>query len=352
MRKKVVSIAVLIAKTRSSNIKSAIKYADKDRRAANDYSLCRGVNCSDFATIAFEQMRNTKRVYGKEGGRECKHYVLSFAPGEIEKENAIEYAEKLADRCFGDRFQAFVGLHTRSESGVLHAHIIVNSVSHVDGYKIQLHKQDLERFKDINDELAREYGLQVIDRSPEAIEERGRPQMYSMESYQLNKKAEIAKDSNKVSYTFDCFQQVKACLNKNPRSFVEFADFMREKGWQTQLRGKNITFHSLNNPKHKVRANTLAKKYNFDTVSTAGILFSCYEDNWKDYLREPKQRQRTKQVEKAQTKTQTASLASSLDTLHRLSQQQVHRPKTNRMKPKLSRKDREREYERDDYFSV
>lgn len=344
-------MAVLIAKTRSSNIRSAIRYADKDRRAEEDFSLCRGVNCSDFATIALEQMQEIKRVYGKEGGRECKHYVLSFAPGEIDKENAIEYAEKFAERCFGDRFQAFVGLHTQSESGVLHAHIVVNSVSHLDGYKIQLHKQDLERFKDINDELAREYGLQVIDRSPEAVEERGRAQMYSMEAYQLNQKAENAKKGNKISYTFDCFQQVKACLNKNPRSFVEFADFMREKGWQIQLRGKNITFQSVKNPKHKVRANTLAKKYNFDTVSTAGILFCCYEENWKDYLREPKQRQRTKQIEKVQTKTQNASLASGLDTLRRLSQQKHNQqPKANRMKPKLNRKDRERE--RDDYFGL
>ena len=343
---------MLIAKTRSANIKSAVRYADKDRRAEDDFSLCRGVNCSDFATIALEQMRATKRIYGKEGGRECKHYVLSFAPNEISKENAIEYAEKLADKCFGDRFQAFVGLHTQNESVVLHAHIIVNSVSHIDGYKIQLEKQDLEIFKSFNDELAREYGLQVIDRSPEAVEERGRAQMYSMESYQLNKKAENAKDGSKISYTYDCFNAIKASLNRNPRSFVEFVDFMREKGWQTQLRGKNITFQSLNNPKHKVRANTLAKKYNFDTVSTAGILYCCYEEEWKDYLREPKQRQRTKQIEKAQTKTQTASLASGLDTLRRLSRQQNNQqPKgANKMKPRLRRKEREREYERDNYF--
>ena len=344
------SIAVLIAKTRSSNIKSAIKYADKDRRAEDDFSLCRGVNCSDFATIALEQMQSIKQIYGKEGGRECKHYVLSFAPNEISKENAIEYAERFAEKCFGDHFQAFVGLHTKSASGVLHAHIVVNSVSHIDGYKIQLQKQDLERFKDINDELAREYGLQVIDRSPEAVEERGRKQMYSMDSYQLNKKAENANDGSKVSYTFDCFQSVKASLNRNPRSFVEFADFMREKGWDCKLRGKNITFKSVENPKHKVRANTLAKNYNFDTVSTAGIMYCCYEENWKEYLREPKQRERAKQVEKAQTKVQSTSLVSGLDTLHRLSQQHNQQAKTNKMKLRLSRKDREREYERDNYF--
>lgn len=336
----------------NGKLANGIKYADKDRRAEDDFSLCRGVNCSCFAEIALMQMRDTKEIFNKKGGREYQHYILSFAPGEISKEDAIGYAEEHAKRCFGDRFEVFVGLHVNSESGVLHAHYIVNSVSFVDGRKIHTSQDDYEEFKNKNDELSREYGLQVIDRSPEAVEERGRKQLYTMEAYQLNKKAENAKDGSKVSYTYDCYQQVKACLNKNPRSFVEFSDFMKERGWQTKLRGKNITFQSLNNSKHKVRANTLAKNYNFDTVSTAGILFSCYEENWKDYLREPKQRQRTKQVEKVQTKTHTASLASGLDTLRRLSQQHNQQPKTNKMKPKLSGRDKERERERDDYFSL
>lgn len=334
----------------NGKLANGIKYADKDRRAEDDFSLCRGVNCSCFAEIALMQMRDTKEIFDKKGGREYQHYILSFAPGEISKKDAIEYAEEHAKRCFGDRFEVFVGLHVNSESGVLHAHYIVNSVSLVDGRKIHTSPEDYEEYKNKNDELAREYGLEVIDRSPEAVEERGRKQMYSMESYQLNKKAENAKDGNKVSYTYDCFQSVKNSLNRNPRSFVVFSDFMREKGWDCKLRGKNITFQSVKNPKHKVRANTLAQNYNFDTVSTAGIMYCCYEDNWKDYLREPKQRQRTKQIEKVQAKTQTSSLASGLNTLRRLSQQHNQQPKVNRMKPKLSRKDRERE--RDDYFGL
>lgn len=337
----------------NGKLTNGIKYADKDRRAEGDYSLCRGVNCSDFAVIALEQMRATKEIYHKQGGREYQHYIISFAPGEIGKEDAIEYAAEHAQRCFGDRFEVFVGLHINSESGVLHAHYIVNSVSFVDGRKIHTSPDDYEEFRNKNDELAHEYGLKVIDRSPEAVEERGRAQLYSMESYQLNKKAENAKDGSKISYTYDCFNAIKASLNRNPRSFAEFTDFMREKGWQTQLRGKNITFQSVENPKHKVRANTLAKKYNFDAVSTAGILFCCYEDKWKEYLREPRQRQRTKQIEKVQVKTQTASLVSGLDTLRRLSQQQNNQqPKANQMKLRLSGKDKERERERDNYFSL
>lgn len=337
-----VSISVFIAKTRTSNLKSAVRYADKDRRAENNFSLCRGVNCSDFAVIALEQMRETKRIYGKEGGRECKHYVLSFAPGEITQDAAIEYAEKLAYRCFGDRFQAFVGLHTRSESRVLHAHIIVNSVSHLDGYKIQLHKRDLEYFKDINDELAREYGLQVIDRSPEAVAKRGLPQLYSMASYQLHKKEFFASDNGKNSYVGNCYYSVVNCMELEPKSFDEFSRLMGNCSWKVKLRGKNITFTSKSNPNHRIRANRLAKIYNDDLVSTAGILFVSNSEFWQDCIMNSKQTRYNRNSEQFITKKMPKNITLKLNDLSSM----LHvedQPRPNKMKLRLSSR------ERDDY---
>ena len=336
-----VSIAVLIAKTRTSNLKSTIKYADKDRRAEDDYALCRGVNCSDFATIALEQMLEIKHIYGKEGGRECKHYVLSFVPGELTKEVAIDYAEKLAFRCFGDRFQAFVGLHTRSESGVVHAHIVVNSVSYVDGYKIQLHKRDLERFKYINDELAREYGLQVIDRSPEAVAKRGLPQLYSMASYQLHKKEFFAGGKENISYVGICYSSVLNCMKLKPKSFDEFSRFMGDCGWKVKLRGKNITFSSVTNLKYKIRANRIAKIYNNEVLSTAGILFACGEYNWQEYVVQSKRNGKVITNERIAEISQHIRVNYSDRNLYGMFKEEQPRP--NKMKLRLSRR------ERDDY---
>ena len=332
-------IVVLIAKTRTRNLKSAIRYADKDRCAEDDYSLCRGINCSDFADYALVDMLNVKHIYNKEGGRQCKHYVLSFAPDEITKDNAIEYSEKLAKQCFGDRFQAFVGLHTRSDSGVLHAHIIVNSVSHIDGYKLRLHKQDLERFKDINDGLAREYGLQVIDRSPDAVAKRGLPQLYSMESYQLHKKAFFNTENKNISYVGNCYSCVLNCIKSKPKSFDEFTSYMGDCGWRVKLRGKNITFTSATNSKHRIRANRMAKTFNDDLVSSAGILFCCNDIRWKDLIHQ-KQPSKLIQVNSVRTKRSKIVMPAlkSLPTIPK----QVDVVKNNKMKVELSKKDKSR----------
>lgn len=75
----------------------------------------------------------------------------------------------------------------------MHVHYIVNSVSFMDGKKIQTSKDDYEYFRDANDTLAKQHGFPVIDRSSEAVKERGRPQLYSQNEYQ-NFKRKAGKD--------------------------------------------------------------------------------------------------------------------------------------------------------------
>lgn len=151
----------------------------KDRKKENDDTLFFGINCADNADIASYQMQKTKELYNKTDGRQYKHYVLSFATNEISIESAKIYAKEFAEQCFGERFEVAVGIHVNSEGGKIHAHFVVNSVSFVDGKKLHFSKEDLENFKNINDCLSKQYGLKVINRSPEAVKARGRPQMYS-----------------------------------------------------------------------------------------------------------------------------------------------------------------------------
>ena len=40
---------------------------------------------------------------------------------------------------------------------------------------------DYENFKNLNDQIAKEHGLKIIDRNTEAVKERGRPQLYGQQ---------------------------------------------------------------------------------------------------------------------------------------------------------------------------
>ena len=287
------------------SIKTAINYAAKDAKKEKDETLFCGVNCADNPAIAAYQMQKTKELYGKTDGRQYKHYVLSFAEGEISKENAKTYAKELATQCFGDRFEVACGIHINSTGGKIHAHFVVNSVSFVDGKKLHFSKTDLENFKNFNDKIAKKYDIKIIDRSKDAVKARGRPQMYSQTEYrQFTQKT-------KESWLAQCAVAVHKTLQNNPKDFADFAEQMQAKGWLAQVRGKNITFVNLADKNKKVRANTLAKKINNDSLSAANIMRSCNMPNWNDFAQKPKQKVQIKTA-KFYTKTNGATTLKNL----------------------------------------
>lgn len=330
-------MAIFKAHTKPGKLKHSIWYADKDRRLEQNDYLTIGINCSKYRNIAYNEMMRTKEAYGKLDGRQCQHYILSFAKDEIILPDAVKYIEKHAQKCFGDRFQVFIGIHINSESKCIHAHYIVNSVSFVDGYKIQTNKEDYNRFRDYNDEIAREYGLTIIDRSPEAVAMRGRPQLYSMNEYQLQKKVATNQSSTNSSYINNCYNAVTKCLEQNPSSFAKFALSLKEQGWYSNVRGKNIVFINCFDRKQRIRANTLARKYNNPQVSTTNILIKCNDNTWSRYILVPSTKSTT--LNKSSKKQSITSIFNKLRNSTNSEVQPKNR--SNKMKIKLHNTDRE-----------
>lgn len=287
------------------NIKTIINYAAKDAKKEKDDTLFCGINCADNPSIAAYQMRQTKAYHNKLDGRQYKHYVLSFAEGEITVSNAKDYAKELAAKCFGDKFEVAVGVHVNSAGKKIHAHLVVNSVSFRDGKKLHFSKSDLENFKNINDKIAKNYGLKIIDRSKEAVKARGRPQMYSQAEYQqFSKKI-------KESWIAQCAVAAHQALKNKPKDFADFVQQMQAKGWCAQVRGKNITFISVTDKNKKIRANTLAKKLNNNSLTTANILRACNVQNWRDFSKKPKAKTQNK-TQKITTKTNVAATLKNI----------------------------------------
>lgn len=287
------------------SIKTVINYASKDAKNEKDDTLFFGVNCADNPVIAAYQMQKTKELYNKMDGRQYKHYVLSFAAGEISKNVAKTYAKELAEKCFGDRFEVACGIHINSTGGKIHAHFVVNSVSFVDGKKLHFSKTDLENFKNFNDKIAKKYGLNIIDRSREAVKARGRPQMYSQAEYrQFTHKT-------KESWMAQCAVAIHQTLQTKPNNFGDFAQQMQAKGWHAQVRGKNITFVNIADKNKKVRANTLAQKINNDSLTSANIMRACGVENWRDFIKTPKQKLHIK-TQKSNTKSNAAATLKNI----------------------------------------
>ena len=118
------------------------------------------LNC-DSVDTAFQEMQSTKRRFGKTGGVLGYHFIQSFAPGEITPEQAHEIGMEFARRMFGERYEVVIGTHL--DKAHLHNHIVINSVSFVDGQKYHSSPESYyNEVRGTSDELCRENDLSVI----------------------------------------------------------------------------------------------------------------------------------------------------------------------------------------------
>ena len=121
-------------------------------------NLAGGINC--LPEMAYQQMKATKRMFGKTGGRQGYHFVISLKPGEGTPEIMYDIAMRFAEEAFAGEYEAVVAVHTDREH--LHAHIIINSVNMVTGYKFQCRDGDWKyKFQPITNKLCEEYGLHI-----------------------------------------------------------------------------------------------------------------------------------------------------------------------------------------------
>lgn len=150
----------------NSNLSHMIDYALNLEKtvanaAASEQFLYESViNLPDVKT-AYERMQATKKHFGKTGGVLGYHIIQSFKPGEITADRCHELGRKLASEMFGAGFEIVIGTHLNKEH--LHNHIVLNSVSFIDGKKLRFNKQSYRELQEISDQLCRKYGLSVIE---------------------------------------------------------------------------------------------------------------------------------------------------------------------------------------------
>lgn len=138
---------------------AGITYAANPEKTER-YFFTSALNCESCET-AYAEMQATKQRFGKLGGVVGYHFIQSFAPGEVMPEQAHRIGVEFAERLFGKRYEAVIGTHL--DKSHLHNHVVVNSVSFVDGKKY--HSSPGSYYFDvrgISDALCRENDLPTI----------------------------------------------------------------------------------------------------------------------------------------------------------------------------------------------
>lgn len=240
-------------KNSHSDIKHIINYVTKKEKTIGKKS-CSGFNCN--ADTASKEMQTTKELYGKTKGRTYKHFVQSFPLNEkITPEQAHQLAKEFVEQCplFSD-FEVLYATHVDKEH--IHTHFVVNSVSFIDGHKLQMARKDLKDMKVLNNKLCMEHGFSICEIGKKSD---GKNLIaYDMNKYQFLKKA---KEGKVKSYVQDTAVAVYDSMQK-AKSREEFIESMNQKGYSVDWKDnhKYIVFTNANG--EKVRNSNLQKTYN------------------------------------------------------------------------------------------
>jgi len=259
-------MAIIKAVNSRASISRAINYITNGEKTERE--LTYGKDCNP--NTAIEEMKVTKELYGKTGGREYVHLVQSFDPSEkLSFEKAHEIGIEFINSC--EKYKGHeVLMTTHRDKGHIHNHFIINSVNYENGKKLSTASYELKNIKDINDRVCQEHNLSVPTPSHDIVT------AYSKEKYRALEKG--FKGEGK-SYVLDTALDVSNSLEK-ATSREEFIKLMNEKGYNVTWKDtrKNITFENAQGK--KVRNSNLEKTFNDNSFSKENM-----EQKFKENLR-------------------------------------------------------------------
>lgn len=243
-------MAIIKAVHSKASITTAIRYIE--RPCKTETTLMTGLSCSPDS--AATEMMVTKRIWGKTAGRSYDHYVQSFAPEEkISPDDAHSIAVEWAQKEFPG-FEVVIATHTDTKH--LHSHILVNSVSYLDGHKIHTSRHWLEAAKRVSDEICINHRLSVTHRGHDFDGfKRQKPTIWSKNDYYLMQRAKRGEISSYI-YTIAC--KVRDARH-HAHSREEYIEMLANAGitvhWSNTRR--DITYSDGEG--HKIRSSRLAK---------------------------------------------------------------------------------------------
>lgn len=231
-------MAIIETISSKANLKTIINYLTQDKKT--NTNLITGKDC--LAESCLEGMLYTKNFYNKNNGRQYIHIIQSFDPKDnLTSKQVHNIGIKLSEKFNG--FQVLVATHI--DKNHLHNHLIINSVSFENGYKIQMSKKDLQHLKDYSDKLCLEFGASVIPKN---------------EKSQYLKRNEYRVAEQGKSWKIKLMNAIDLCLAESTNK-EDFIKSMNKLGYQvnwTDTR-KYITYTTPEG--YKCRNNKLYNKY-------------------------------------------------------------------------------------------
>ena len=225
--------------------------------------LCGTLGDVDAGTLtpksAYREFQRVRSLFGKDSGRTYTHGTVSWASGEITHEEAAAFAKDYLPQIYPEH-QVIYAVHTDTDH--IHFHFVVNPVSYLDGSMLHWSKHDLEKAKQICNEMCLQRGWQVAKKGhhyDSTAFADGEITAWSKDKWHQMERAP------EKSYLVDLALAVQDCTAAvcNREDFCTMME--QEYGWNVIWKDtkKNITFTDCEG--HRVRDSNLKKTFNLKT---------------------------------------------------------------------------------------
>lgn len=263
--------------TVDEDVSTLLTYAENIKKTAFELDgeksvLVSGFNCnSDNAPEEFwlmklqyeERLRARgiepeSRIYGKKAGkgkhegelvdkeaREAYHIIMSFPKrSDLSPQMVHKIGLEFCEKAFPDT-KAVVSTHMNTNN--LHNHIVRSAYNISTATKYRDTVENLERLREINDELSLKYGLEIIlDRN--MSDRKGYSWYETNERENGRSWKDVLKDDIKRSIAL-------------AHSWEEYKNIMTQSGYGITEKGKTVVYYFLNDENRRIRENKLGTDY-------------------------------------------------------------------------------------------
>ena len=242
-------MAITKYKVIKKNLDAVINYAMNGEKTENGI-LVSAINC--LSQTAYSQMMLTKKTFHKEDGRLGYHIIQSFNGNEISPDKCNKIGIELAKQLWGDKYQVIVCTHTNKKN--VHNHIVLNSVSFIDGSKYHNSNVEIALLRQTNDDICRKHGLSII-KSTEAT---------TVSDISKSRIANYNRNSGKI-------ELIKADIDeaiKEATKYQEFVNILNSKGYFIKKSGSSMSILSPYYNRNIRLARTFGDDYTFENIKS------------------------------------------------------------------------------------
>ena len=241
-------------------MRNCIEYVLRQDKTSELLTYITGPYCHNEINydLVYRTFLEEKKMWNKDTGRMYAHNIISWHKDEqITPEQAFEFGKEFAENWFSG-FQTLVAVHKDKDH--IHCHLVTNSVSYEDGRKLHNTRKDLERMKQLTNQMCRERGLTVAEKGKHfdgSQIEKGEVIAWSKDKYNLFRQQ--VKDSFVAGCSMAVLKALENCISKE-----KFIEKMKQFGWNVNWteKRKHITFQ--NQDGKKVRDSNLSKTFHLD----------------------------------------------------------------------------------------